>query len=223
MVYAEIVDPKVKLEFIGFGTMNGKDGKPFKTRDGGVMPLKELINLVEEETYKRIVIDTKDEAEKQEIAHKVAIACLKYSDSLPFRGTDYIFEIDKFADMEGKTGAYILYSTIRMKSLLKKAKEQGIEYNKMHSIYSDVEKEVALTLLNLPTVIDKTIENKSLNEVAEYIFKLTSIYNKFYSDNKVLIEEDSNKKTSWLVLTDIVYKTNLLLLDILGIEVPEKM
>jgi len=221
--YANLVDENVKLEFVGFGTMNGKDGKPFKTRDGGVMPLKELINLVEEETYKRIVIDTKDEAEKQEIAHKVAIACLKYSDSLPFRGTDYIFEIDKFADMEGKTGAYILYSTIRMKSLLKKAKEQGIEYNKMHSIYSDVEKEVALTLLNLPTVIDKTLENKSLNEVAEYIFKLTSIYNKFYSDNKVLIEEDSNKKTSWLVLTDIVYKTNLLLLDILGIEVPEKM
>ena len=219
--YAEIVDPKVKLEFIGFGTMNGKDGKPFKTRDGGVMPLKSLIDLVNEETYKRIVISTDSEEEKKNIAHKVAIACLKYSDSLPFRGTDYVFELDKFADMEGKTGAYILYSTIRMKSLLKKA--EGIKYEKMTNLYGSVEKEIALTLMNLPTVLNKTLETKSLNEITDYLYKLTSIYNKFYSENKVLIEEDEDKKISWLVLTKLVYDVNMLLIDTLGISVPEKM
>lgn len=219
--YAEIVDPKVKLEFIGFGTMNGKDGKPFKTRDGGVMPLKSLIDLVNEETYKRIVISTDSEEEKKSIAHKVAIACLKYSDSLPFRGTDYVFELDKFADMEGKTGAYILYSTIRMKSLLKKA--EGIKYEKMTNLYGSVEKEIALTLMNLPTVLNKTLETKSLNEITDYLYKLTSIYNKFYSENKVLIEEDEDKKISWLVLTKLVYDVNMLLIDTLGISVPEKM
>lgn len=219
--YAEIVDPKVKLEFIGFGTMNGKDGKPFKTRDGGVMTLKSLIDLVNEETYKRIVISTDSEEEKKDIAHKVAIACLKYSDSLPYRGTDYVFELDKFADMEGKTGAYILYSTIRMKSLLKKA--EGIDYNKMTDLYGNVEKEIALTIMNLPTVLNKTLETKSLNEITDYLYKLTSIYNKFYSENKVLVEEDEDKKISWLVLTKLVYDVNMLLIDTLGISVPEKM
>lgn len=218
---AELVDKDVKLEFIGFGTMNGKDGKPFKTRDGGVMTLKSLIDLVNEETYNRIVINTESEEEKRSIAHKVAIACLKYSDSLPFRATDYIFELEKFADLEGKTGAYILYSTIRMKSLLKKA--EGIKQEKIHNLFGSTEKEVALSLLNLPKVLNKTLESKSLNEITEYIFKLTSIYNKFYSESKVLIEEDENKKESWLVLTKLVYDTNMLLLDTLGIEVPEKM
>lgn len=219
--YAEVVDPKVKLEFIGFGTMNGKDGKPFKTRDGGVMPLKSLIELVNEETYKRIAIETTSEKEKKDIAHKVAIACLKYSDSLPFRGTDYVFEIDKFADMEGKTGAYILYSTIRMKSLLKKA--ENINYDRMYDLFSQTEKEIALTLMNLPTVLNKTLETKSLNEITDYLYKLTSVYNKFYSENKVLIEEDEQKKISWLVLTKLVYDANILLIDTLGISIPEKM
>lgn len=219
--YAGLVDENVKLEHVGFGTMNGSDGKPFKTRDGGVMTLKSLIDLVNEETYKKIVIETTSEEEKKDIAHKVAIACLKYSDSLPFRGTDYVFELDKFADMEGKTGAYLLYSTIRMKSLLKKA--EGINYNKMYDLYGNVEKEIALTLMNLPTVLNKTLETKSLNEITDYLYKLTSIYNKFYSENKVLIEENEEKKISWLVLTKLVYDVNMLLIDTLGISVPEKM
>ena len=218
---AQIIDEDAKLTFLGFGTMNGKDGKPFKTRDGGVMTLKSLIDLVNEETYKRIVISTDSEEEKKDIAHKVAIACLKYSDSLPFRGTDYVFELDKFADMEGKTGAYILYSTIRMKSLLKKAED--IKYDKMYDLYGNVEKEIALTLMNLPTVLNKTLETKSLNEITDYLYKLTSIYNKFYSENKVLIEENEEKKISWLVLTKLVYDVNMLLIDTLGISVPEKM
>ncbi len=219
--YANLVDEKVKLEFIGFGTMNGKDGKPFKTRDGGIMTLKDLIKLVNEETIKRINLENISEEEKKEIALKVAIACLKYSDFIPHRSTDYIFELDKFADLEGKTGSYILYSTIRMKSLL--AKSSGIKQEKMHSINGETEKEIGLILLNLPSVLSKTLETKSLNDLTDYIFKLTSAYNKFYSENKILIEENQEKRESWLVLTSLVYKTNLLILDVLGIEVPDKM
>lgn len=219
--YAQLVDENVKLEFIGFGTMNGKDGKPFKTRDGGIMTLKDLIKLVNEETIKRINLENISQEEKEDIASKVAIACLKYSDFIPHRSTDYIFELDKFADLEGKTGSYILYSTIRMKSLL--TKSTGIKQEKMHSINGETEKEIGLTLLNLPTVLTKTLETKSLNDLTDYIYKLTSIYNKFYSENKVLIEENEEKRESWLVLTSLVYKTNLLILNILGIEVPDKM
>ena len=118
---AELVRPDTKLEFMGFGTMNGQDGKPFKTRDGGVMTLKSLIDLIHNETRKKITNESISEDEKEKISETVAIAALKYADFLPFRATDYVFEPEKFADLEGKTGPYLLYSTIRMKSLLNKA------------------------------------------------------------------------------------------------------
>ena len=121
---ANLVDENVGLEFIGFGTMNGEDGKPFKTRDGGVMTLKSLISLINEETLKKINPETVPEEAKEKVAKTVAIAALKYADLLPYRGTDYVFNPEKFADLEGKTGPYILYSTIRMKSLLQKGNEE---------------------------------------------------------------------------------------------------
>ena len=218
---AGLVDETVKLEHIPFGTMNGKDGKPFKTRDGGVMSLKNLINLVNEETLKKIDPTSVTEEEKKEISETVAIASLKYADSLPYRATDYIFEIEKFADLEGKTGSYILYSTIRMKSLLAKAKD--LKQEKMHVISGETEREIVLTILSLPTTLTKSKEAKSLNDVAEYLYKLTALYNKFYSENKVLVEENKELQESWLVLTKVVYDINNLLLDVLGIKVPEKM
>ena len=218
---AKLVDDNVELIHIGFGTMNGKDGKPFKTRDGGVMSLENLIELVNIETYKRINNESITEEEKQEISKVVGMAALKYADLLPFRGTDYIFEIEKFADLEGKTGPYLLYSTIRMKSLLKKANAK--EKNTIIKLKGQVEKDIALTLLNLPTILNKSYETKSLNDIAEYLFKLTSLYNKFYQDNRVLAEEDNDLKISWLALTELVYKVNTLLLDTLGIIVPDKM
>ena len=217
---AKIVRDDVVLEHIPFGTMNGKDGKPFKTRDGGVMSLKNLISLVKEETVKRIVLNVTDE-EKEEISETVAIAALKYADSLPYRGTDYVFELEKFADLEGKTGSYILYSTIRMKSLLTKA--EGLKQEKMYFLNSETEKDIALTILALPNVLLKSKEAKSLNDIAEYLYKLTSLYNKFYAENKVLIEENQQLQESWLVLTKLVYDINILLLDVLGLKVPEKM
>lgn len=216
-----LVDDSIKLEHIPFGTMNGKDGKPFKTRDGGVMSLKNLISLVNEETIKRIDPESVTEQEKKEISETVAIACLKYADFLPYRATDYVFELEKFADLEGKTGSYILYSTIRMKSLL--AKASGLKQEQMHVINGETEREIVLTILGLPTILTKSKEVKSLNDIAEFLYKITSLYNKFYSENKVLVEENQELQESWLVLTKLVYDINNLLLDVLGIKVPEKM
>lgn len=214
---------ETKLGFYGFGTMNGKDGKPFKTRNGGVMSLEELINLITEECYKRINDNIVEEENKKETAEIIALAALKYADLLPYRETDYIFDQTKFSDLEGKTGPYLLYSTIRIKSLLNKAKEKNINFNKFNIINSKTEKELLITLLNMPTVIDRTYDTKSLNEIAEYIYKLTSIYNKFYSENKILTEENIDLRESWLTLSKVVYDTNMLLLNTMGINCPEKM
>lgn len=218
---AELVKDEVKLEFIGFGTMNDSDGKPFKTRDGGVMSLKNLIDMVKDETRKHINKDIVKEEKFEETVDKIAIASLKYADFLSFRLTDYIFDPTKFSDVEGKTGPYLLYSTIRMKSLLDKA--PNYTDSKFKKINSEYDRDIILKLMELPTVLKKSYEVKSLNEIADYLYSLTSRYNKFYAENKILTEEDAELKDSWIILTDVVYRTNLLLLDILGLQVPEKM
>ena len=218
---SNLVREDVILEHVNFGTMNGKDGKPFKTRDGGVMTLKKLIDIVKEETLKRISNESIKEEEKEDISLSVAIAALKYADLLPYRATDYVFELEKFADLDGKTGSYLLYSTIRMKSLLNKAKD--INYEKANNIMGQSEKNIVLTLLELNNILNNSLDSKSLNEIAEYLYVLTSQYNKFYSENRILTEENKEKQESWLVLTKVVYRVNMLLLDILGIKVPEKM
>ena len=216
-----LVSDQVNLEFIGFGTMNGKDGKPFKTRDGGVMSLKGLIDLVEAETKKRINKETVEEEKQEEVAKTVAIAALKYADLLPFRGTDYIFDPEKFSDLEGKTGPYLLYSTIRMKSLLNKG--ENLEIGEITKFKTETEKDLALTILRLPSILNKALDSRSLNDITEYIYKLTSLYNTFYAENKILTEEDQELQKSWLTLTKIVYDINMMLLDVLAIKVPEKM
>ena len=220
---AKIVDDKTKLGFFGFGTMNGLDGKPFKTRSGGTMTLQELIETIKIEIKKRLNTEIVEKEKIDETVEKLSIATLKYADLCPHRSTDYIFDIAKFSDFEGKTGPYILYSTIRIKSLLSKADNQDIKYNKMSKLQNNSDREVIITLLNLPNVLQKSFEAKSLNEITEYLFKLTSIYNKFYNENKILTNEDKDLKESWLVLSKTVYKTNLILLDTLGIKCPEKM
>lgn len=218
---AGLVPETTKLIHIPNGTMNGSDGKPFKTRDGGVMGLEELIDLVYEKTYKKINVDTVPEELREKVARIVAIGTLKYSDLLPFVCTNYIFDLDKFSELEGKTAPYLLYSTTRMKSLLQKAGD--FKFNTIHNIYSETEKDIVLSILELPRVLNNSLENKSLNEICEYLYTLTSKYNKFYAENKVLVEEDNAKKESWLMLTKLVYDINLILFDILAIEVPEKM
>lgn len=217
---AEIVKDSTKLEFIPFGTMNGSDGKPFKTRDGGVMKLEDLLELAKEECEKKILPNIVGD-ERKKIAEQVSVAAVKYADLIPYRSTDYVFDVTKFSDLEGKTGPYLLYSTIRMKSLLNKA--QNIEFKMIKTIKNEYDRDIMLNMLNLSTTLTKAYESKSLNEIADYIYKLTSSYNKFYSENRIIDEEDSAVRESWLALTKLVLDVNLMILNVLGIECPNKM
>ena len=219
---SEIVKPDTKLEFIPFGTMNGKDGKPFKTRDGGVMSLESLLDLAEIECEKKIlpnIIGT----ERKKIAEQVSLAAVKYADLIPYRLTNYTFDPVKFSDLQGKTGPYLLYSTIRMKSLLKKAQESNIEFKKVSVIANEYDRAIMIGLLNINSVLMKSYKAKSLNEIAEHLYKITNLFNNFYSQNRILTEEDGQTKESWLCLSRIVYENNLKLLYILGIDVPDRM
>lgn len=215
-----LVNENTELKHLEFGTMNGPDGKPFKTRDGGVMDLKSLIALVVDEATSRLNPNITDPTERKKTAEQIALAALKYADFLPFRTTDYIFDPGKFVDLEGKTGPYLLYSTIRIKSLLNKS--NTFKYN-VKRIVKESDRDVAITLLSLPNILDKAYEVKSLNDIAEYLYKLTSAYNKFYAENRILSEGDEEIRSSWLALSNIVKSTNEMLLTILGIEVPDKM
>lgn len=219
---AQIVEKDTKLEFIPFGTMNGKDGKPFKTRDGGVMTLETLLDMAHTECEKRLLPNITGE-ERENIAEKVAIAAVKYADLIPYRLTDYNFDPELFCDLQGKTGPYLLYSTIRMKSLLKKAEEASIKYNKFNIINDKSIRDVIITLLSIRNVLLKSFNNKSLNDITDYLYKVTNLYNNFYSQNRILTCEVDELRESFLVLTKVVYENNLKLLHILGIEVPEKM
>jgi len=219
---SNIVNDNTKLEFIPFGTMNGSDGKPFKTRDGGVMKLEDLLELAYVECEKKILPNITGE-ERKNIAEKVSVAAVKYADLIPNRLTDYVFDPIKFSDLEGKTGPYLLYSTIRMKSLLRKANEQGIKYSKIEKMIGTSDREVMLNIMNLADSLTKSYESKSLNEISDYIYKLTSAFNKFYSENRVLDEKDIDIRSSWLALTKLTLDINLIILDVLGIQCPEKM
>lgn len=216
----KLVDENIDLEWFGFGTMNGPDGKPFKTRDGGVMSLRELISLVKNETGK-VIKDNIPENEKDALAEKLAIASIKYADLLPNRSSDYLFDPIKFSDINGKTGPYLLYSTVRMSSLLKKA--EHIDDNKYHIISTKQERDIIINLLNLSSVIEKSYRTRTLNEICEYLYRLTNSYNAFYSNHEVLTEKDKIKKESFIALTKLVYETNKYLLNILAIDIPEKI
>ena len=215
-----LVSKDTVLEYYGFGTMNGTDGKPFKTRDGNAATLKSLIESVKGEILTHM---NKDIDNKEEIAEKITIAAIKYADFLPNRTTDYIFEPSKFIDVEGKTGPYILYNTIRMKSILNKANDMGIDYSNYYNKPTDTEKEIILLLMEKNNILHKAYNNKDLSSIADYLYNLTSLFSRFYETNHILTESDEKIKESWLTLTKLVKETNEELLDILAIEVPEKM
>ena len=202
--------------------MNGPDGKPFKTRDGGALSLKSLLKEVKEEVENHSH-NLETEENKDEIIEQIAVAAIKYADLLSNRTTDYIFDPKKFVDVEGKTGPYLLYTTIRMKSLLKKAKENNLDYSKYTKISEEVEKELITLLLAKNKVLHKAYDTKELNVISDYLYQLTSTYSKFYEKCHVLTEKDKNIQENWLLLTKNVYDTNVELLTILGIEIPEKM
>ena len=217
-----IVPENVKLDHMGFGTMNGKDGKPFKTRDGGVMTLSNLIDNVKKEVEKKINNNLSKE-EQEKISNTLTCAVLKYADLLPNRSTDYIFDIEKFSDMNGKTGVYLLYSTMRMKSLLEKAKDNNYSMNKVTGIYSTYERDIILKLLEVPSILEKSFNERTLNYICDYLYELTNTFNSFYASVKILTEEDTVKRESYLSLSEIVFNTNKMLLNILGIDILERM
>ncbi len=216
---AHLVDDETKLSFYGFGTMNGSDGKPFKTRDGNVSTLTSLLDMVKEEISKKLS-DKIPIDKKEKIKEQLTIATVKYADFIPNRTTDYIFDIEKFTDLEGKTGPYLLYSTIRMRSLLNKGEDMKQEFLVLKD---QKDRDILLLLLDFAGVLTRSYESKSLHEIADYLYNLTSAYNSFYQDHFVLTEKEEKYQKTWLAMTSLVYQINSCLLSILGIDLPEMM
>lgn len=214
-----LVRDDVVLAHYWNGTMNGKDGKPFKTRDGGVLQLDDLIGQVKEEILKKMNRYESDD-EKNEIADKLTVATLKFADLSPYRTTDYIFDIEKFCSFEGKTGPYLLYSMVRIKSILEKANKSNLTIN---SIYSDTQRDIYIKILELSKVMKKAYTEKTLSYICEYLYELCSLFNKFYSECNILNEKDEVKQNSYLTLLQLIYNVSYNLLDVLAIEIPNKM
>jgi len=214
-----LVDDSVKLRHFGFGTINGIDGKPFKTRDGKVMELSGLIDLIYREVEKNIKEEiTLDERKK--IADKLSIATLKFADLLPYRKTDYIFDPNKFSSLDGKTGPYVLYTLVRIKSLLKKNDIQ--DYSLIDISNSEVH-DVLVKILEISKILSKSYQEVTLNYIEEFIYELLSLYNKFYNNNNILNEENMDYKKTYLALSKLVYEVVHNLLNILAIDEVEKM
>ena len=214
-----LVKESTKLKHFGFGTINGKDGKPYKTRDGGVMELDSLINMIRLEVEKNI----KEEItglDRDIIADKLSIATLKYADLLPFRKTDYIFDPEKFASLDGKTGPYVLYTLVRIKSLLKKS---DIDEYKLINIDNKEVLDVLIKILDVNKVLNKSYNEATLNYIEELIYEILSLYNKFYNNNQILNEKDFEKKITYISLSKLVYNVVHNLLNILAIDEVNKM
>lgn len=219
-----IVKDSVEFDFIGFGTMNGKDGKPFKTRDGGVMRLQDLIETIKDNVRNKLKDNdaiAKDEME--DIARKVGIAALKYGDLSNQATKDYIFDIDKFASFEGNTGPYLLYTVVRIKSILRKAEEQNAKASTILLPNSDIERNLMLKLSKFNELVEQSFLDKAPHKVCEYIYDLSNLFNKFYHENRILSEEDTTKQGSWLSLLTLTQSVLEKGLDLLGIETPERM
>lgn len=214
-----LVPENVDLRFNGFGTINGTDGKPFKTRDGGVMSLKGLIQLV----YDKIEPKIKPEITGQErvdIANKLTVATLKYSDLLPFRKTDYIFDVDKFTSFEGKTGIYAVYTATRIKSLLKKL---DTDNKKIKLVVNDDILNIMIKLTELPRNLTSAYNEVTTSYICEFIYEICSLFNKFYTNNNIMNETDEERRETFIAITKLVYNTLSNLLNILAIDEVEKM
>ena len=222
----KLVEPDTELKFLGFGTMNGKDGKPFKTRQGGVMRLENLIKDTQDEMYKKIKEGRDmEDAEAKKVADVVAISALKYGDLSNQASKDYIFDIDRFTSFEGDTGPYILYTIVRIKSILNKYKEQGGDLTavELQKPGNASEKELAMELAQFNTMIATAGEELAPHKVCAYIYDLANAFNHFYHETKILGEENEERKqglVALLVLTRDILETCI---DMLGFEAPEKM
>lgn len=220
---ASLVKDTTVLLHLGFGTMNGKNGKPYKTRDGDAMKLSDFYNIIYNTVYTRVTSSTfSEKSYKQEVSHKIAVAAIKFGDLINHRSKDYVFDIEKFTAPEGKTGPFLLYTIARINSILKKVNTDTFNV-KPQKIYSNIEKELILILALSNTVYELAYNEKSPNLICENAYKIASVFSKFYSENHILNETDSIKKSTWLYLcqaTKIILQKHL---DVLGIESVEFM
>ncbi len=218
--------PRQEMIHIGFGTMNGPDGKPFKTREGGVLKLADLIAMTGEKAAARLHeagLGAELAADEFEItAQKVAVAALKFADLQNFRGTSYVFDLDRFTSFEGKTGPYLLYQAVRIKSLLRKAAEQGAAAGPI-VIAEPAERDLALVLDAFNQAVAEADEKSSPHFIAEHVWRLAQAYSKFYAACPVLIAPDEATRASRLGLSAAVLAQLELALGLLGIETPDQM
>ena len=221
-----LVTDKTELKFLGFGTMNGKDGKPFKTRDGGVMRLEYLLKDINEEMLKKIQESRPmEEKEAEETAKIVGLSAVKYGDLSNQASKDYIFDIDKFTSFEGDTGPYILYTIVRIKSILAKAKEQGEDLTNLTLKEADTDSQKALmmTIARFNAMMENAYDEVAPHKICAYIYDLANALNRFYHENRILAEEDETKKRSWLGLLILTKEILEACIDVLGFSAPERM
>jgi arginyl-tRNA synthetase len=217
----------VAMEHIRFGTMNGKDGKPFKTRAGGVIRLKDLIEMVQAAARDRlkeadIAQDYGDE-ERETIARQVGLAALKFGDLINNRQSDYLFDLDRFSSFEGKTGPYLQYGAVRIRSIQRKAVERGLLGGRVQPPIDRAERGLMLELLRLPDEVERAVELRAPHLIAVYAYELAACWNRFYDACHILDESDPSRQASWLRLAGLTLATLTRSLDLLGIEVPERM
>lgn len=226
-----LVGPDVELTHIGFGTMNGKDGKPFKTRDGGVMRLEYLLDEINEEMLKKITENQKEkenldisEEEAKQTAKTVALAAVKYGDLSNQASKDYCFDIERFTSFEGNTGPYILYTIVRIKSILKKyTAKNSLPDAQILGAHSASEKNLMLVLSRFNAMMENAYEEKAPHKICAYIYELANAFNGFYHETKILSEEDPQVQASYiglLVLTKNILETCI---DVLGFSAPDRM
>lgn len=224
-----IAPSHLNLEHIGFGTMNGSDGKPFKTRAGGILRLSDLIELVENNAKTKITDNALEKGnniettELEEISHIIGLATLKYADLSNYRMKDYVFDLDKFSSFEGKTGPYILYSTVRIKNIIRKLSEVNFEKGAILAPESSVERDLMLKLDNFDTTLHVAARDKAPNILCEYVYDIATLVSSFYHTHHILNETDELRKKSWYSLLSITLDILTTGLDLLGIIVPEKM
>ncbi|MBE6014122.1 MAG: arginine--tRNA ligase [Lachnospiraceae bacterium] len=223
---AGIVPEALELNFVGFGTMNGKDGKPFKTREGGVMRLESLLGEIEEEMFKKITSNhTVDEAEARDTARKVALSAIKYGDLSNQASKDYVFDVERFTSFEGNTGPYILYTIVRIKSILNKyCQEVGeISLSDINPASNEYEKALGLELCKFNSVIESSFEELAPHKICSYIYDLSNAFNRFYHETKIISEEDRFKQAGWIMLLTLTKKVLETCIDILGFDAPDRM
>ena len=224
---AGFVPEERKMSHLGFGTMNGKDGKPFKTRDGGVMRLETLISDIDAAAYEKIMENrTVSEEEALKTSKIVGMAALKYGDLSNQASKDYIFDMDRFVSFEGNTGPYILYTIVRIKSILAKASDlevQGVCTGDILPAVSGAEKDLMLQLSKYNEVIETSFMELAPHKICQYVYELANAFNRFYHDTKIIAEENEKQRASWLSLISLAKDVLTACIDLLGIEAPDRM